>query len=181
MIKLIIMKWESGFGFEDLLLLIGLKRLTGELAIESGNNIGSMTFEQGRILQASSPYSRAIGDILVDRGVITAEDLLKTLHDQKQMGLVPIGSMFVKAGKVDFETIEMMVHEQIRHAVRDFMSWKSPDVSVIEKDVMRIDSIDLPVYEFIPAESLKAAGSFCLADSAQADKAPPETAATPLT
>jgi len=81
MIKLTSMKWGSGFGYEDLLLLIGLKGLTGEHAIESGNNSGSMTFEQGRILQAFSPYSRAIGEILVDRGVITAKDLLKTLHE----------------------------------------------------------------------------------------------------
>ena len=97
------------------------------------------------------------------------EELLETLHEQKQVGLVPIGSMFVKAGKVDFDTIEMMVHGQIRQAIGDFLSWKSPDVSFAEKEVMRMDSIDLPVYEFVPAENMNAARSFCLADPAQSD------------
>lgn len=173
------MKWETGFGFEDLLLLIGMKGLTGEVVIESVNNIGNMIFQEGKILQASSPYSRAIGDILVDQGFITMENLLETLQEQKQMGLVPIGSMFMKAGKVDFETIETMVHWQIRQAIRDFLSWKNPDVSFVEKEVMRMDSIDLPVYEFVSAENLKAARSFCLADPALSDSTASGASTTP--
>jgi len=175
------MKCEAGFGFQDLLLITGLKSLTGELVIESGNNIGSMIFQHGKILQAFSPYCRAIGDVLVDKGMLTEEELLQTLHEQKQTGLLPIGSMLVQAGKVDFETIELMVHEQIRQAVRDFLSWQKLNVSFVEKDVTPVDSIHLPVHEFIAPDTLHAARSFGFTDPAQAGSAAPTQAAAPLT
>jgi hypothetical protein len=159
------MKCLTGFGFQDVLLLIGLKGLTGELMIESGNSIGSMFFQRGKILQAFSPYSRAIGDILVDNGIITEVELLQMLHEQKQTGLLPIGSMFIKTGKVGFDTIELMVHDQVRHAVKDFVSWQKLNVSFVEREVMAVDSIHLPVYEFIAPETLNAVRAFGIAEA----------------
>lgn len=57
---------SSGFKLNDALLLIGLEGRTGELVVESGNNIGSLIFHEGKILLAFSPYTRAIGDLLVE-------------------------------------------------------------------------------------------------------------------
>jgi hypothetical protein len=46
---------------------------------------------------------------------------------------------------------------------------------------MRIVSLDLPVYEFVPAENMKAARSFYLADPALPDSAASGAVARPLT
>lgn len=74
----------SGFSFQDVLLLVGATARSGELVLESGNNIGSIIFHSGRILQAFSPYSRAIGDLLVDEAIISDAELIEMLQEQKK-------------------------------------------------------------------------------------------------
>ena len=149
----------SGFLLRDLLLLVGLKIRTGELILEAGNNIGSIIFHEGKILQAFSPYSRAIGDLLVEDGIITESELLQMLQQQKSTD-IPIGALFVKTGKISFETIETMVHQQIRQAMKEFAGWNKLRFSFLDKDFKPFDRINLLVYEFIPSETIKTASAF---------------------
>lgn len=140
----------SGFKLYDALLLIGLEGRTGELVVESGNNIGSLLFHEGRILLAFSPYTRAIGDLLVEQEVLTDAELLDVLKLQMTGPHTPVGTLLLKTGKVTFQIIETMVQEQIRKALRDFNEWTPLEFNFINKDVKPFDSIHLPVYEFIP-------------------------------
>lgn len=107
----------TGLLLQGVLLFIAVKTRTGELILESGNNIGSIIFHQGTILHAFSPYSQAIGDLLVEGGIITEAELFEK---QKKDPSSPIGDLFIRTGKVPFEVIEMMVHKQIRQAVKEF-------------------------------------------------------------
>lgn len=141
----------SGFKLYDALLLIGLEGRTGELVVESGNNIGSLLFHEGRILLAFSPYTRAIGDLLVEQEVLSDAELLDVLKLQMTGPHTPVGTLLLKTGKVTFQMIETMVQEQIRKALRDFNGWTPLEFNFINKDVQPFDSIHLPVYEFIPA------------------------------
>jgi glutaredoxin-related protein len=140
---------KNGIGLHDVMLLIGLQRRTGELVLESGNNIGSLVFHEGRLLLAFSPYTRAIGDLLVERGVLTDAELLDVLKQQRIGPHAPVGMLLLKTGKVTFQDIEMMVQDQIRKAVKDFSSWNPVDLSFVDKDVQPVDSINLPVHEFL--------------------------------
>lgn len=147
----------TGFHLPDILLLISMQGLTGELELESGNNIGSMLFYQGRILHALSPYSRAIGDLLVEKGLVTEAELIDTLKQQKIQAHTPIGSLFLKSGRVNFETVEMMVQAQIREAVKEFLSWERLSFGFVKKEILPLDEISLAVHEFIPPEVLASA------------------------
>ena len=147
----------AGFTTEGVVLVIGLQARTGELVIESGNNIGSMLFHQGAILQALSPYSRAIGDLLVEDGVLSEAELLEVLKLQKNEPHRPIGNMLMQTGKVSFEAVEMMVHEQIRQAFSEFSNWEDISISFVEKDIKPYDTISLPVYELLKIDFLKSA------------------------
>jgi hypothetical protein len=173
------MKCEfAGFDFPDILLLIGLKARTGELVIEAGNNIGSIIFHDGNILQAFSPYSRAIGDLLVEGGIISEEELLGTLRLQKKNDHVPIGSLFVKTGKVSLAIIESLVHVQIRQSVKEFMSWNTLRLSFLEKDIRPFDRIHLPVHEFLPPDALESSQTFlAMRPAARGPVPPPSTSA----
>jgi hypothetical protein len=148
------------FILQDILLLIGLKARTGELVLESGNNIGSMVFRDGSILQAFSPYSRAIGDLLVEQGIVTEAELLSTLKLQKRKYDTPLGGLLLKTGKVSLEVIEMMVHEQIRQSVKEFITWDKLNISFLEKDIHPFDRIHLPVHEFLSLDTVKASKAF---------------------
>jgi len=149
-----------GFALPDVLLLIGLQERTGELVVESGNNIGSILFHKGRILQAFSPYSRAIGDLLVEKGLISEEELLDTLKLQKKGAYAPLGSLLLKTGKVTLDVIETMVQEQVRQAVNEFQSWEGLHYSFTDKDIQPFDRIHLTIHEFIVSEKLSAAMNF---------------------
>ena len=65
--------------FDDVLFILGMRERTGELVVESGNNIGTMLFHRGKVIQAFSPYSRAIGDLLVEEGMISESELIEIL------------------------------------------------------------------------------------------------------
>ena len=147
----------SSFKLHDMLLLIGMEGRTGELIVESGNNIGTLLFQDGKILLAFSPYTRAIGDLLVERGVLTDAELLNVLKQQMIGPHTPVGALLLKTGKVTFNIIETMVQEQIRRAVKDFSTWNPLDFNFVRKDITPFDSIHLPVYEFIPEEIVRAA------------------------
>jgi hypothetical protein len=147
----------SGFILQDILLLIGMEGRTGELVIESGNNIGTLLFHEGKILLAFSPYTRAIGDLLVEQGVLTDAELLDVLKQQMTGPHTPVGMLLLKTGKITFSVIETMVQDQIRKAVKDFSAWKQIDINFVHKDIRPFDSIHLPVHEFIPLDVAKAA------------------------
>jgi hypothetical protein len=151
---------KSGFSLLDILLLIGLEQRTGELTIESGNNIGTILFHEGKILLAFSPYTRAIGDVLVDEGTVSDAELLKMLQQQRTGPRTPMGFLLRETGKVTFGTIETMVQEQIRGAITDFLSWNPVEFMFTKKDVQPFDTIHIPIYEFLPADILRSAVAF---------------------
>lgn len=162
------MKTNSlGFTLHDVVLLIGMQGRTGELIMESGNNIGTILFHNGNVLQASSPYSRSIGDILVEEGFISDTDLIEALLLQKKTPDTPLGSLLLKTGKVTFDVIETKVHEQMRQAVKEFRSWGGMTFSFEDKNIQPYDKIHLTVHEFIPPETLSAAVIFLSRHSSQ--------------
>jgi len=148
---------SSGFKLHDALLLIGMEGRTGELVVESGNNIGSLLFHEGKIVLAFSPYTRALGDLLVEQEVLTDSELLDVLKQQMIGPHTPVGALLLKTDKVTFQIIETMVHEQIRRAIKDFNGWNPLDFNFINNSVKPFDSINLPVYEFLPADVVNSA------------------------
>jgi len=149
-----------GLNIADILLLAGIRSRTGELVIESGNNIGTVLMHDGKILQAFSPYSRAIGDLLVEDGLISETELIETLKFQKKNEYMPLGGLLFKTGKVTLEIIEMMVHEQIRQSMKEFETWDDVNFSFLDKELKPYDRISLNVHEFISPATVEATKSF---------------------
>jgi hypothetical protein len=151
---------NDGFTVQDMLFLIGVQTRTGELVVESGNNIGSIVFHQGTVLQAYSPYSRAIGDLMVEDGVITEAELFEALEQQKKKMSIPIGTLLLQTGKVSFTLIEKLVHDQIRNAIRDFSAWENVHFSFVAKEVAPFDNIQLQVQDLLLPDTIKAFQQF---------------------
>jgi hypothetical protein len=162
---------STGFSVQDALLIIGIQSRTGELILESGNNIGTVLSYKSKILHAFSPYSRAFGDLLVEAGILTETDLIETLMLQKKNPNTPLGSFLIKSGKVTYEVVEMMVHEQIRCAIKEFQSWRDISFSFVDKDLNPFDNIHLPIHSFITPEALQSAAGY-LSIQAQAKAQP---------
>ena len=168
-----------GLTLGDVLLLLGVRARTGELIIESGNNIGTILVHDGKILQVFSPYSRAIGDLMVEDGLLTDSELIETLKTQKRNMHSPLGGILVKMGRVTYEVIETMVHEQIRQSVKEFQSWNNASFSFIEKESTPYDHIHLMIHEFVPADTLQSAKTFLSLETSSPGRSSP--AAEPST
>jgi hypothetical protein len=154
-----------GLNITDVLFLVGMRSRTGELVIESGNNIGTMLIYEGKILQAFSPYSRAIGDQLVEDGLISETELIETLKLQKKNEYIPLGGHLLKMGKVSYEVIENMVHAQIRQSVKEFQTWDDANFTFLDKKIKPHDLISLGVREFIPQSTVEATKNLLSAES----------------
>ncbi len=154
-----------GLNITDVLFLVGMRSRTGELVIEAGNNIGTMLMYEGKILQAFSPYSRAIGDQLVEDGLISETELIETLKLQKKNEYIPLGGHLLKLGKVSYEVIENMVHAQIRQSVKEFQTWDDANFTFLDKKIKPYDLISLGVREFIPPSTVEATKNFLSVDS----------------
>ena len=63
-------------------------------------------------------------------------------------------------GKVTLEIVEMMVHAQIRQAVKEYQSWKNSNFSFQDKDIKPYDRIHLTLNEFIPPSTIESATAF---------------------
>jgi hypothetical protein len=178
--KYTIMKINTlDFTLQDILLLIGMQARTGELVIEAGNNIGTIVFHQGKILQAFSPYSRAIGDLMVEDGLLTEAELIETLKIQKRNTYTPLGGLLLSMGKVTVDVVEMMVHEQIRQSVKEFQSWNLISCSFSYKEIEPFDRIKLSTYEFIPPETLHIAQGFISQGTPSLDLGQTSVSSTP--
>lgn len=166
---------SSGFSLHEMLFLAGMRLRTGELVLEAGNNIGTILFHKGKIIQAFSPYSRAIGDLLVEDGLLSETELIETLKFQKKSADSPLGGMLLKTGKITFEVVEIMVMEQIRLSVKEFLSWKDPNFTFTDKDIQPYDRIHLPTHEFINPDILQFAASFLSLETPQREPSSPAT------
>lgn len=167
-----------GFLLQDILFLLGMQGRTGELVLESGNNIGTILIHGGKILQAFSPYSRAIGDLLVEEGMISETELMDMLKQQKQGSYAPLGSLLLKTGKITFEAIEMMVQQQIRNAIKEFQTWKGLNYNFVDKDIQPYDRIHLTIHEFIAPETIQAAVNFLASDPRSQNQPSPAAASS---
>lgn len=136
-------------------------------------------FHQGKILHAASPYSRAIGDLLVEDGIITESELIETLKLQKRNAYAPIGSILTKMGKVSFEIVEMMVQEQVRSAMKEFLAWDKVNCSFNDKIIKPHDSIRVNVQEFLPQPLLQSARSFVISVETDDEPSPAESRSAP--
>ncbi len=115
---------------------------------------------RGKILQAFSPHTRAIGDLLADDGLITESELIESQRIQKRNEYAPLGGLLIMMGKVTIEVIEMMVHEQIRHAMKEFQSWTDVNLSFTDKEMKPFERINLGVQEFLPQEIIEVLKTF---------------------
>lgn len=151
---------KSIFELHDLLFLIGAEARTGELVIESGNNIGSLLFHEGKILLAFSPYTKAIGDRLVEQGVINEAELIDVLKQQLARPPIPVGMILMQSGKISYSMLENLIQEQIRSAIKDFSAWKPAEFIFMKKILHPVDGIHLTVHEFLPPDLLHATRAF---------------------
>ncbi|MFY9224513.1 MAG: DUF4388 domain-containing protein [Blastocatellia bacterium] len=117
----------SDFPLTDILHILSISGKTCTVILRSDQGQrGMLVFIRGKIVQASTDailYS--LGEIFVQNGIITEEDLEEALEIQSSMDKPRlIGSILVEKGKVSREYLQKAIKQQIQDSVAELLSWK---------------------------------------------------------
>jgi tetratricopeptide (TPR) repeat protein len=110
----------------DVIQLLFLGRRTGCLALADQHNFGTIYLDEGQIVYASIVNRRdRLGDILLRKGRITAEQLQKAIATQDDDRQHKLGEILVGLGILTRGELEDYMRLQIEEAVYYLFTWTS--------------------------------------------------------
>jgi tetratricopeptide (TPR) repeat protein len=110
----------------DVIQLLFLGRRTGCLALADQHNFGTIYLDEGQIVYASIVNRRdRLGDILLRKGRITAEQLQKAIEAQDDDRQHKLGEILVGLGILGRAELEEYMRLQIEEAVYYLFTWTS--------------------------------------------------------
>lgn len=110
------------FALPDLLEFLRSGQRTGTLLCSSSAGIGAIHLRRGYITGAASPKTKGLRDYLLAMGVVTRTTLQEV--DQESDGeRALIGGLLTKLGAVTVDQVRHALHDQVRDAVKELMSW----------------------------------------------------------
>lgn len=112
--------------FRDILQILSLSKKSGILTLKNGRDEGTICFERGQIIRASSTlFPQGLGQLLRHRNLVTASQVDQAVAHQCSLAdHRPLGKIFSDLYRLAPETIETVVAEQIEKIVFSFFSWK---------------------------------------------------------
>lgn len=108
----------------DLLEFLKSSRRTGTLVVTSDAGIGAVHLRHGMITGAASPNCANIGDIMLERGQITTDQLISAAQEQKtdQPDRL-LGAILVSKEIVDETTVREALVKQVHSAILEMVGW----------------------------------------------------------
>src|SRR5918997_5877522 len=110
----------------DVIQLLFLGRRTGCLALADQHNFGTIYLDEGQIVYASIVNRRdRLGDILLRKGRITAQQLQQAIEAQDGDRQHKLGEILVGLGTISRTELEDYMRLQIEEAVYYLFTWTS--------------------------------------------------------
>jgi hypothetical protein len=143
------------FSLPNIFQLVKMSAKSGSLAIRREGEWGKVFFRSGMICYAfCTPQPLPLGQRLVKAGAIDGAQLEEALAAQRKAGEgARIGSILLEQGRIDRETLEQAVREQIQDTAFDFFSWSDgqfefgADDSPPEEDILVEMSVETVIME----------------------------------
>ncbi len=100
--------------------------LTGELKLIAVDNVASFYFKEGELIYATVDTRRKrLGRFLVERGLVTEEQLAKVLREYaSKEGYERIGHALISRGYLDYNSLASAIQEQMKEVVYEVLTWK---------------------------------------------------------
>ena len=111
------------FTLPDIFRLMSLAKKTGRMDVSRGAGSGRVFFNEGDVYYAESSLSREpLGQKLIRARALTESQLNKALDMHSQTGK-RVGDILIESGMVTAEQIEHAVAQQIEDAIFDLLRW----------------------------------------------------------
>ena len=110
----------------DVLQFIHIGRRTGMLDLVQGGEKARIGFHAGSLVSAEAPSTPRLGELLVERRLISRRQLEAAMIVQGHAAEPrSLGQILVSTHAVPAETLRAVVEEKIRHAVGEVLLWDS--------------------------------------------------------
>jgi len=110
----------------DIIQIIHLSRKTGTLSLKHNENEGTIIFQDGMIIQASSSLNDVkLDTILVEKGFLTSEqieearELLDTQYEE-----LHLNAILYKLHYIEEKNLDKLIQVQIEVAIFDLLQWE---------------------------------------------------------
>jgi len=136
----------------DVIQLLHSTRKSGTLTLKGPKGESQLVFNDGYFVSANHLNNNIrIGQVLIDTGAITQQDLDAALHEQKQAGAnrKPLVATLIELGTIDSDAAYNGLEALIEMTIVEVLTWTSGSFSL---DVTKIDVSD--EYRYFP-ETLK--------------------------
>src|SRR5437764_9882155 len=126
----------------DAMQFIHLGGRTGTLTLLRGDVKAEIGFHQGRIVNASSPGTKRLGELLLEAGASEPPTLGEALRKQgEEHPRRSLGQILVAMKAVDSDTIYRTIEQQIERTVYDLVTWNQGTFHFALDDLKPIDCI----------------------------------------
>ncbi len=115
------------FKLPEILQLIATSRKSGTLGIQRDDSIVMIYFQSGEIIYGYGPRQTFhVGQLLRDRGIITAQQLEEAVRTQAQTDNTSrLGAIMIAREFVDRADLEAVIKEQVEELLYSLLSWQS--------------------------------------------------------
>lgn len=115
----------SEAALSDVIQLLSFSMKSGCLSVTDGRNFGNIFINQGRIVYATLLNRNVrLGDILLNKGLITREALDQALQLQKQRK-TRLGEVLVELGALSNDALLAELKEQITETIFTMLMWET--------------------------------------------------------
>jgi hypothetical protein len=126
----------------DTLQFIHLGGRSGTLRLVCGEEKAQIGFHHGRIVQAWSPGSKRLGELLMEAGIIDQTALETALATQQgQHPRKSLGQILVSMGALEADAIYKTLERQIQGTVRDLVAWSRGTFEFDLDDLRPMDEV----------------------------------------
>jgi predicted transcriptional regulator len=129
------------FSISDIFQLIGLQRKTGVLTLKSRDDLVTITFLDGRVVDSDSEKYRLesrLGKVLLKRGTLSDEKLGQALKIQQDT-LQRLGYILVKNGFISNEELKRALTQQILEIVYRIFRWREGEYNFSQETSVEYD------------------------------------------
>lgn len=114
------------FGLAEILQLISMQKKSGVVSISHESESTTLHFDNGQLVFATSIFggeTKRLGEILVNSGKLTENDIEQTLHIQ-EMTKDRIGAIFVSSGLLTTDEVKEALQQQLMDVIFHVLRWK---------------------------------------------------------
>lgn len=135
----------------DVMQFIHLGRRTGILKLQRRGEEAEVTFHRGAILWAWTPQSKRLGELLLEEGLISSEDLAAAVHEHEtSTPRRTFGQVLLTTTPLPVEEVRNALKRQIERTILELVAWSHGSFAFEVDAVRPIDDVSVYPSDLIP-------------------------------